>query len=327
MTKKHLLWLIPLILLLLLIPFIVPTSLPDAEAEEAEIPEYAPVELANPDPGPVPTKEEDWKKTTREKVTTSPKGKCYLRDRDGNLCGYLDGTISVKIDIRTIQGTRVFFTWIQIADPSQFRAQFSSPYPSTSETNCDKLAGRENSVLAINGDSCLGIKAGVVYRNGTEYRTVTGEQYDQLIVDKNGDFHILRNPSLDEIAAYEGNILHSFVFGPALVVDGVAEDLRANRNFGPGITLRKKAQRQVLCQMDTLSYLIITTEGPEQSKDGGFTLYDLQEIVFETGCVNAYNLDGGCTTWLVLGTDRINNHNGRSLRGITDFIYFVTAEQ
>ena len=35
MTKKHLLWLIPLILLLLLIPFIVPTSLPDAEAAEA----------------------------------------------------------------------------------------------------------------------------------------------------------------------------------------------------------------------------------------------------------------------------------------------------
>ena len=91
-------------------------------------------------------------------------------------------------------------------------------------------------------------------------------------------------------------------------------------------TLRKKAQRQVLCQMDTLSYLIITTEGPEQSKDGGFTLYDLQEIVAATGCINAYNLDGGCTTWLMLGADRVNNTNGRNLRPITDLIYFVTAE-
>ena len=46
MTKKRiLLWLIPTILLLLLIPFIVPSALTYAGAEELDLPEYNPVEL------------------------------------------------------------------------------------------------------------------------------------------------------------------------------------------------------------------------------------------------------------------------------------------
>ena len=56
-------------------------------------------------------------------------------------------------------------------------------------------------------------------------------------------------------------------------------------------------------------------------------MYTLAKIAYETGAVNAYNLDGGCTTWLMLGADRVNNHNGRNLRPITDMIYFVTAEK
>lgn len=78
--------------------------------------------------------------------------------------------------------------------------------------------------------------------------------------------------------------------------------------------------------MDKLSYLIITTEGPEQSKDGGFSLYDAAQLAYDCGAKQAYTMDGGSSTWLVLGTDRINNLKGRNLRQITDVVYFVTAE-
>ena len=328
MKKKLLTWLIPLILLLILIPFIVPSALPDAVAEELDVPEYEPVELTNPDPGPVPTEEVSWgKKGTREKVVYGPHINGFSTNEKGKNRGYLDGTISVKTDERTIDGTRVFFTWIQVADPSQIRAQFSQPYPSEGTAYPDKLSERERWVAAINGDSCTGIRAGTVFRNGTEYRKVDATTYDQLIIDSQGDFHILQHPKASDLDAYEGNILHSFIFGPGLVIDGVLQDIGLQRDYGSGITFRKKAQRQVICQMDTLSYLIITTEGPEQSKNGGFTMYALAKIAYEAGAVNAYNLDGGCTTWLMLGADRVNNHNGRNLRPITDMIYFVTAEK
>ena len=130
MKKKLLVWLIPLILLLVLIPFIVPSALPDAGAEEAalDLPEYEPVELANPAPGAVPTEEVPWgKKGTREKVIWGPHINGFTTNEKGKNRGYLDGTISVKTDERTIDGTRVIFTWIQIADPSQIRTQFSQP--------------------------------------------------------------------------------------------------------------------------------------------------------------------------------------------------------
>ena len=51
--KSPLLWLVPLILLLLLIPFLVPSALPYAGAEKADLPAYKPVELANPSPKPL----------------------------------------------------------------------------------------------------------------------------------------------------------------------------------------------------------------------------------------------------------------------------------
>ena len=328
MKKGHpLAWLIPLILLLILIPFIVPSALMDAGAEEYDLPEYLPVELANQDPGTVPAEEISWvRKATRQRVLYGPHRNGFIANEEGKNRGYLDGTISVKIDERLIRGNKVFFTWIQIADPSQLRTQFTDPYPSTTENNGDRIANRERSVLAINGDSCTGIRSGVVYRNETEYRTVSAGDFDQLVIDKNGDFHILLQPSAEDVTAYEGNILHSFVFGPGLVVDGVLQDLHARKNFGSGVKPGIKAQRQVLCQMEPLSYLIITTEGPEQAKDGGFTLYELADIAYQVGAVNAYNLDGGCTTWLILGTERVNNLRGNSLRGIMDMIYFVTAE-
>ena len=327
MKKKILTWLIPLILLLVLIPFIVPSALPDAGAEGFDVPDYEPVELTNTDPGTVPTEEVPWgKKATREKVIYGPHRNGFITNEKGKNRGYMDGTISVKTDERTIEGTRVIFTWIQIADASQIRAQFSQPYPSEGDAYPDKLAERERWVAAISGDSCTGIRAGTVIRNGVEYRKVDATRYDQLIIDRNGDFHIIKNPKASDLDAFEGNILHSFVFGPGLVIDGELQDIGKQKDYGSGITFRKKAQRQVICQMDTLSYLVITTEGPEQSKNGGFTMYTLAKLAYECGAVNAYNLDGGCTTWLMLGADRVNNTNGRNLRPITDLIFFVTAE-
>lgn len=47
---------------------------------------------------------------------------------------------------------------------------------------------------------------------------------DELIVDENGDFHLITcttQAKWDEYIAGGGTVLHAFCFGPALVVDGV----------------------------------------------------------------------------------------------------------
>ena len=328
MTKKRtLLWLIPLIVLILLIPFLVPSALPYAGAEE--LPVFSSVELANPSPEPV-VLEPNPKYKNSMVSRYAPHKDAFTSEP----LGYQDGTICVKIEKRTVVNgnggkTAVYFTWVKIADPSQLRTSTNQPYPSKQLVAATSLARRERSVLAINGDYFCDRTEGIVYRNGELLRNSvfnTGYGYDALIIDLNGNFHILLKPDPSDFEPYEGCIAHSFIFGPALVVDGKMQVLDGNNYASsPGMGLHKYLQRQAICQMDNLTYLMITAEGPEQSKDGGLTGQEMAQLAYDCGAVQAYNLDGGSSSWLVLGTDRINATRGKK-RDIQDIIYFVTAE-
>ena len=97
---------------------------------------------------------------------------------------------------------------------------------------------------------------------------------------------------------------------------------------GPGMGLLAIAQRQAICQMGKLSYLIITTEGPHFNgdKDHGFTAAEVAQIAYDVGAVNAYNLDGGNSATLVMNGVKMNRFGKGGIREITDMIYFITAE-
>ncbi len=327
-SKRPLLWLIPLILLLLLVPFLVPSAVPYAGAEELDLPVYSPVQLENPHPEPLLPlpNPKDANPTPYE-----PNEQAYVYDpATGAPIEYRDGTIYVKVEKRVIHDTNVFFTWIQIADPSQIRTQI------TGETNPAKLAGRLHAVVAINGDWYSGRPEGTVYRNAIMLRDKPCKsRYDLLIIDDEGNFHILYRPDkTDVLAPYEGHILHTFVFGPGLVIDGklMTDDedafVRNIYGTGAGMGLQNKTQRQAICQMGKLSYLIITTEGPngKQDKDHGFTAAELAQLAYDVGAINAYNMDGGNSACIALGGVKINRFGKGGIREITDLVYFITAE-
>ena len=324
MTKKRaLLWLIPTILLLLMIPFIVPSALTYAGAEELDLPEYNPVELTNPNPGPqLPLP--DARGADLEHYSANPDGYVYDEATDA-AWEYRDGTLYVKIENRMIGNTKVFFTWVQIADPTQLRTHVSQ------ETSPIREARKVNPVLAISGDWYSGRSEGIIYRNGVLMRAPKPfGNYDALIIDDQGDFHILYRPAADAFAPYEGHILHSFLFGPALVIDGEMQVFDGNNyGSGAGMGLPNKTQRQAICQMDKLSYLIITTEGPKDTnaKDGGFTAQELAQLAYDMGAVNAYNLDGGNSACLLLNGVKMNRFKKGGVREITDLVYFITAEE
>jgi len=341
--KKNtpLLWLIPLIVLLLLIPFVVPSALPYAGAEESsDLPPYEPVELANPNPAtllPLPSPKQSvaapyapHEDGFRDYVEiTNKKGQTELVPFT-----YEDGTIYTKTETRIVDGTRVYFTWVQIADPGQFRTRVTSI-----ETNPMKECLKLNAVVGINGDWYADRPGGIIYRNSVLMRPEKAfGNIDTLIVDDEGDFHILTRPSTEEFMPYVGNILHSFFFGPGLVINGEMVEIKDN-NYGSkaGMGLMAKAQRQAICQMGKLSYLLLTTEGPNDSKDGGFTAAQMAKLAYDMGAINAYNLDGGNSTTLFMSgfksnlnskitSFRLNRYGKGPVREIRDEIYFVTAE-
>lgn len=319
--NRPLVWLIPLILLLMLIPFIVPSALTYAGAEEASaLPAYSPVELANPHPDPLPMPNPKDQKSTP--YQPHPDG--YVYDpATAAAWEYRDGTIYVKIDTAVVNTTKVYFTWIQIADPTQMRCIVSG------ETQAVKLARNIGAVLAINGDWYTGRSEGIIIRNGVPMRKKENpfNNYDALIIDDEGNFHILKRPQISDFDPYRASVMHSFLFGPALVIDGELQTFDGNNyGSGAGMGLTNKTQRQAICQMEDLSYLIITTEGPNESKDGGFTMTEFAELAFEMGVRNAYNLDGGNSANLVLNGTRMNRFGRGGGREITDLLYFITAE-
>ena len=320
-------------LLLMIVTFVMSFSPASAakskkeKKENSDLPVYTEVELANPSPKPLlPLPGARDPNPTPYKA--NPDGFTYDKET-GAPTGYLDSTISIRIETRVIDNTKVFFTWIRIADPSQLRTHASA------KTNPISESQKIGALLAINGDWFAGVKNfGIIYRNGTLMRREKPiGNYDTLIIDDKGDFHILRRPEKEAFAAYEGHIFHSFLFGPGLVIDGKLmtndkEIFERNKyGSGPGMGLGKKTQRQAICQMGKLSYLILTTEGPNDSKGGGFTAAQLAQVAYDVGAVNAYNLDAGSSACLFLGGQKVNRYGKGGVHQSSDLIYFITAEK
>lgn len=323
MKKKHtLVWLVPLILLLLLIPFLVPSALPYAGAEETELPVYAPVELTNPHPEPLlplPSVLNPPQSPTPYAPHASGYG---AFDEKGVAWEYRDGTIYVKIETAMVGVNKVFFTWVQVADPSQIRCHVTK-----AENNPLAESRKVSAVLALNGDFYSGRKEGIIYRNGELMRPKKPfGNYDALIIDNEGDFHILSRPEDNAFDPYLDSIIHSFLFGPGLVINGELQTFEGNNyGSGPGMGLTNKTQRQVFCQMGKLSYLIITTQGPKDKSDKvhGCTMEEVAQIAYDMGAINAYNLDGGNSAHIIMNGIRMNRSGYREM---TDLIYFITAE-
>ena len=86
------------------------------------------------------------------------------------------------------------------------------------------------------------------------------------------------------------------------------------------------AQRLAFCQVDKLSYLIIATEGPENKGSVGLTIPQFAEFCGDMGVQQAFNLDGGSSSSVVLNYKKINSLSTGKIRSIGGMLYFVTAD-
>lgn len=249
---------------------------------------------------------------------------------------YEDPSIHITIEPGRVENTNYLVARVKIASASQIRSMFMGSYGSPSEEWGTTLAKNAKAVLAISGDSFhkhsnigLVAKQGKVYRNKCDrLEDKSGLRYDVLIIDDQGDLHIQPQATSADVDSFPGTIVNGFTFGPGLVIDGVKQTGFRNMNNASD----KPAQRMCIAQVGPLDYLCIYTEGPEDTGSTGLTLEQFADFVFSfEGVQNAYNLDGGVTTWMVFkqGTNsyaKINGTNPKK-RPIADILYFATAWQ
>jgi exopolysaccharide biosynthesis protein len=97
-------------------------------------------------------------------------------------------------------------------------------------------------------------------------------------------------------------------FGPFLIVNGVASDVKGNGGFGV-------ANRTAIAQRKDGIVLFLIIDGRGADGSNGITIADMIPLLERYGAYNAANLDGGGSSTLVIEDELINNPRGYSYTG------------
>lgn len=237
---------------------------------------------------------------------------------------------------------------IRISDASQLRTAISlDTYDGNEAEDAEAMANRKNAVVAIDGDFLkLFDDVGYVVRQGKLIRDDTdnsrGFVYDMLLIDSEGDFHVVNSATTENINAYVAEyltpqgrtILNTFNCGPVLVQDGrVPMIAQSEAALNESYEWRYPCQRQCIVQTGPLEYAIVEVAG-EGGETTGFTMTEFAEYVAEKfpDAILAYNLAGGHATSLIAWKSAENARGERicftpTPKQITDMLYFASAEE
>ncbi|MCL2487047.1 MAG: phosphodiester glycosidase family protein, partial [Oscillospiraceae bacterium] len=234
---------------------------------------------------------------------------------------YHDDTIDMTYYTEMDGNTRFNFAEVKIGHPSQLRVVWS---PEELKTTANLLSG-QNAVVGVNGDFAKfpDRAGGVIFRQGVLYRNQL-LYADLLIIDKYGDFHIIKEEELaggfNPIDSFE--IINSFHFGPGFIIDGVM-DARLNNGVTGAYWATNPRPRTAIGQIGPLHYLFVCVEGGPQTDGCG--VEKMARAMYDKGCVQAYNLDGGYSTAMVIGEERVSAVWGEQ-RALSEAIYFASAQ-
>ena len=225
---------------------------------------------------------------------------------------------------------------VVIRDASQLRTAPADPTTFISERRVygHTMALRVNAILAVNGDYCgdfHGHEANkYVLRQGTVYRETVDTSLDMLLIDEDGDFHIL--PAGPELETAEKTqiggkrVINALQFGPGLIVDGVPasdETLLDSAHSPQFAEPAGTTQRLCIAQLGPLHYLVLCTRNY-------VNIAQMRDLVLSIApdCRNAYILDGGGSTQFIFLGKKVNNVSTgteQNIRKLSDIVYFASA--
>lgn len=247
---------------------------------------------------------------------------------DGNKKGYKDSTIEVVCWKETHKNNaELCFADITIKHPSQFRRQWSNgDYNSNKYQTPLIMFNSSKGVIGMSADFYKFRKYGIIVQYGTVICDVKGVNYDLdvLVVDYNGDFHIWKDNDLRDHIQKNGadDIMLSFTFGPALIVDGKPYDssVDTSKKYQLGEPMDSSG-RTAIGQLGKLHYLLCTVGNPGSRRPG------VADIMAAKGCITAYNLDGGQSGTMLFDSKVYNKiaYKGNE-RPMSDILYFASAE-
>lgn len=260
--------------------------------------------------------------------------KYYSKNKDVEI--YEDPTI--RVEYRRVEsrewGCTYYYAFIKIRDASQLRtASADNRFISNAKVPATTMAKRNNAVIAINGDYCAAFSGNksrnYILRQGYVYRDTVEPDLDMLLIDEDGDFHIITRETpiamMDKTMVMNKKVINAFQFGPAVVIEGktVEDDIIIDYSRSPEYAKPDQlAQRMCIAQIDHLHYMVLCCARY------GMTLPKFRDLAMSLApCKTVYILDGGNSSQMVFMNRKKNNvvEGKQNIRDITDIIYFASA--
>ena len=247
-----------------------PTPEPTATPDPASLPQETPVPSATPEPTLMPMSDED--------------GIQIYELRGGTYHGYM---MIVQDPSRVTVGT--------------CRDEFTN----SGGLELYQIAQRYDAVAAINGGAFSddgghgngGQPIGLVVSEGRLLHNANTSASRNLVIGFTED-NILVFGKWTTEQAYNYKLRDAVVFGPALVQNGNAVDVRGiSSGLNPRTAIGQRADGAVL---------LLVVDG-RQANSLGATFSDLIKIMLDFNAVNAANLDGGSSSLLYYEGDYVNN--------------------
>lgn len=203
---------------------------------------------------------------------------------------------------------RFFVAHVKVADPSQMQTAFAGEkYSRDNAEATSAIAARHDAVIAINGDYYNFKESnGVVIRNGVLYREDDNLKRDVCVLYWDGTMKTFAPGEFDTAAEMARGAYQAWNFGPYLL----GENGEALEDFNSSV--KPQNPRTAIGYYEPGHYAIVVIDG-RSYKSIGMSMKNLSKLMEGLGCKVAYNLDGGESSEMVWGTERISvpYKNGR----------------
>ncbi len=265
-------------------------------------------------------------------------GAPYTQKYKSDLAVFEDPTIRVerhRVESKE-WGCTYYYAIITVKDASQLRTAPADgkDFAATTRLPANRIAKRVNAVIAINGDYSAAFSGqrsnSYILRQGKVYRDTVETFLDMLLIDEDGDFHVVR-PGDCDLAAMDKTqiggkrVVNAFQFGPALVLNGekVPDEYVLDYGHSPYYSEPdRRAQRMAIAQLGPLQYMVVC------NAHYGTDLATFRDLIMSIApCQTVYTMDGGNSAQMVFLGTKVNNvsADNKDSRGITDIIYFASA--
>ena len=233
---------------------------------------------------------------------------------------YSDANISITIETIYEYDTNVYIADVEISSVSYLKTALAqNTYGRNIKTLTSEMASDAGAIFAINGDYYGFRDNGFVLRNGVLYRSTPNKLNggDGLVIDGNGNFSIIDESETDAQGLADSGRWQILSFGLGLISNG---EMTVNKNSKVRNEMVSNP-RTAMGQISPLHYLFVVSDG-RTNESTGLSLLELAQIMYDRGCVVAYNLDGGGSATMWFNGAIINKPADRKgEREVSDIVY------